>query len=59
MFSVKGEGKLLDVYIKFKLKFSAIIYGRGLMICFNVFVKFLVLSLKFKFKIYVQGLEQI
>jgi hypothetical protein len=38
MFSVKGEGYVLEINIIFNLKFSAVIYGRGLIIYFNVMV---------------------
>jgi len=38
MFSVKDGGYVLQLYINLILKFSCIIYGRGLMIRFNVMV---------------------
>jgi len=55
-FSLKGGGYVLELYIMLILKFSAIIYGRGLLIRFKVMVKFLVISLMFKVNIYGYGL---
>jgi len=36
MFSIKGGGYKLEVFTMFNFKFSAIIYGRGLMLLFNI-----------------------
>jgi hypothetical protein len=35
MFSVNGENYVLELYLRFNLKISAIKYGRSLMIHFN------------------------